>query len=236
MGSLFALLLLIAQQASPPQDDGPVATVSRAGVTPQQAATPLPGEAEYTPTGAPEDDYAFVGWCHGVLSGHRELAQKLGGKLTADDQDKAMEADLERIGAEYLDLYQSALLSAEMSRPRSATERALLARDQGYAKWTDALHAAEHGGKDAAGREIDVVGSYIAWSLPGRCEHASKRLLGGPELSDAYKLKPLDGATTVASAEPAPTSAVAVAPAPTPEQAKADKKSLWSRVKRFGRD
>lgn len=241
MGPLFALLLLAAPQ-TPPQDDGPVATVAKGGVTAQQAATPLPGEAEYTPTGAPEDDYAFVGWCHGVLSGHRDLAAALGQRLVKDEKDKELEADLDKIGAEYLDLYQRALLTAEMSRSRAATERAILARQNGYTKWADALYAARHEGEDETGRTIDVEGSYVGWSLPGRCEHAAKRLLNVVELSDAYKLKPIAGATMTASAsDPAETPSAAAVPvaadeAAVPQPAKADEKSLWSRIKRFGRD
>jgi hypothetical protein len=231
MGPLFALLLL-AGQAEPA--DGPISTKTRPAVTPEQASTPLPGEAEYTPAGAPEDDYAFVGWCHGVLSGHRDLAQKLGAKLTKDAKDKELEADLEKIGAEYLDVYQRALLTAEMSRPLAATERALQAREEGYAKWAPALYAAENGGKDRQGNAVDAEGSYVAWSLPGRCEHASKRLLAnGLELLDAYKLKPLATAATTATTQPAASASKSE---PEPEPAKADGKSLWSRIKRFGRD
>lgn len=241
MGPLLALLLLAEPQAAP-QDEGPVATVSRQAVTAQQAATPLPGEAEYTPTGAPEDDYAFVGWCHGVLSGHRDLAEALGQKLVKDEKDRELEADLDKIGTEYLDLYQRALLTAEMTRSRAATERAVLARDNGYARWRDALYAAKNDGKDESGRAIDVEGSYVGWSLPGRCEHASKRLLDVVELSDAYKLKPVAGATMTASvdgpakAEQAAAEPAAVAETPAPKPAKAGGESLWSRIKRFGRN
>lgn len=234
MGPLFALLLLAGQT---PPDDGPISTKARPAVTPAQATTPLPGEAEYTPPGAPEDDYAFVGWCHGVLSGHRDLAKKLGAALLKDDKDRELEADLETIGAEYLDTYQQALLTAEMSRPRAATERAMKAREDGYARWAPALYAADHGGKDQQGKAVDAEGSYVAWSLPGRCEHASKRLLAnGLELSGAYKLQPLTTAgPPTAAAQPAATPQESAAE-PAPEPAKADRRSLWSRIKRFGRD
>lgn len=243
MGPLFALLLLAGQT---PPDDGPISTKARAAVTPTQAATPLPGEAEYTPPGAPEDDYAFVGWCHGVLSGHRDLAKKLGAVLLKDDKDREIEADLDRIGAEYLDTYQRALLTAEMSRPREATERAMKAREAGYARWSAALYAAQHGGKDQQGKAVDAEGSYVAWSLPGRCEHASARLLeNGLGLSDAYKLKPVEAASgpvaaTTPSAPAAPATPVSETVAATPPEAepdatRADHRSLWSRIVRLGR-
>lgn len=241
MGPLFALMLL-AGQAAPA--DGPISTKARPAVTPEQAATPLPGEAEYTPPGAPEDDYAFVGWCHGLLSGTRELATALKADLTRPGQSEIkgarsnaeIEADLEEIGRAYLQTYEQALLTAETSRPRSATERALAAREAGYTQLKSALIAAAK--QDRAAEETQsLILYYSNLSVPARCEHASKRLLAnGLELSDAYKLKPLAGATTPAATVQPAAETSAEAAEPSAEPAEPGRKSLWSRIKRFGRD
>lgn len=204
MGPLLALALLAAAQ----QDEGPVQTApAPEAITPQQAATPLPGEAEFTPPGAPQDDYGFVAWCHGVLSGHRELASLIRPQLDSDADAKALEDDLQTIGNEYLQSYQEALIYAEGTKPRASTERAMAAREAGYAKWRDALAAASNGGATPDGRKIDLAGTYVAWSLPGRCEHATKRLMEGDDLlSAAYRLdrsKPLGKPGEAAATEPA---------------------------------
>jgi hypothetical protein len=234
MGPLLAVLLLAGQT---PPADGPISTKARPAVTPEQAATPLPGEAEYTPPGAPEDDYAFVGWCHGLLSGTRELATALkadltrpgGAEIKGARSNAEIEADLEEIGRAYLKTYEQALLTAEMSRPRPATERALAAREVGYSQLKTALAAAAKEDRGAEETQSLIL-YYSNLSVPARCEHASKRLLAnGLELSDAYKLAPLAGAAPPAAVQPRVASA-------EPEPEKTERKSLWSRITRLGRD
>jgi len=59
--SLFALALLAAEPPS---------------VAPATAA-PKPTSEEPVPAGAPSDDYGFVNWCAGALTGHMALYQQV---------------------------------------------------------------------------------------------------------------------------------------------------------------
>lgn len=154
VSALLALALLLADPAA----DAPVATKA------PDAAPPVPA-AELLPQGAPEDDFGFVAWCHGVLSGHMDLAVRVQDKLPLDDAQT-------RIGKAYLAGYEAALDAAPEGKTEEGRKRALAAREDGWKKW------------DAA-RGVDqqlAADSYLAWQLPGRCEHAAHRLAGRKDL------------------------------------------------------
>lgn len=154
--SLFALMLAAAAA------DEPVATSPAARETAAAAAPQRPADI---PASAPTDDYGFVAWCHGALSGHMELRELVKPELDAlspGDDDSAQLA----AGKEALELYSRALKSAEKASPVAIHNRALQSSGQGYRIWSAARTAEPR----------TRMWSYLMWELPPRCETAAKRL------------------------------------------------------------
>ena len=191
----------------------------------QDPAPPPPAEAAPVAAGAPADDYGFVAWCRGALSGHMELyrsvkpeisqvraakaqkllagksddeAAKLQAQLRKDDaHEDELDVQQQAAGQEYLDLYGRALAAGEAAGQSHARGVELTA--QGYRIWA-AARAAEGQTR---------MYSYLMWDLPGRCETAAKSLQSKSNLFGA--------AFKRAEAPPAPETAAAPAPEAAPQ-------------------
>jgi hypothetical protein len=143
---------------------GSLLALALAAEAPPEAA---PARDPEIPASAPTDDYGFVAWCHGALSGHMELRPLVKQELDtlspapADDDEKQQAA-----GAEYLKLYTRAMAAAEKASATSIRARAQAASARGYGIWTAARTA------DPRTR----MWSYLMWELPARCEIVAKRL------------------------------------------------------------
>ncbi|HYF23136.1 MAG TPA: hypothetical protein VD929_07040 [Caulobacteraceae bacterium] len=188
-------LLVLALLASDPAADAPVSTA-------QPAAVSAPVELQ--PAGAPTDDFAFVAWCHGVLSGHMEIAERVHSILPMDEVQQ-------KIGKAYIKGYEAALAAAPQGAEASERERAKAARESGFRNWDKARAA-----------ELQVAAdTYLGWQLPGKCEHAAKRVSGRDDLfSLAPTLADLEADGPVArSGVQAPPVSTAPAPELTPEPA-----------------
>lgn len=181
--AVLSLVLAAAQQAQPPEGgaDAPVATqrsTPRIPAGPAIDPTNLP-----IPVGAPSDDYGLVAWCHGALRGHMELATQI--NETDEEQDA--------IGREYLKTYEVALAAAPQSRTTEGARTAAEARDTGYASWAPA--------RTSTNRETQKF-TYLGWQLPGRCEHAAKRLSTNGDLLGAALARPAVSVQPVETREP----------------------------------
>ena len=100
--SLFALALLAADPQTAPL--GP--------------SKPAPALEEPFPVGAPTDDYDFVSWCYGALSGHMDLYTIVKPELDKlpdprPQETKVLDAEQKQAGQEYLILYRRATDAAE---------------------------------------------------------------------------------------------------------------------------
>lgn len=213
------VLLLLATLAL---QDAPAAPASPVSTSPA-AAEPAAASASPALTGAPADDYGFVAWCRGALTGHMELFQSaspeiarvreqkarvlLTGKSGAEAEkiqaslakDAAREDELDieqhKAGEDYLTLYQSALTAAEAAgSPHARGEEAA---SQGYRIWSAAR---------ASDGKTQMY-SYLMWELPGRCETAAKSLKEKSSLFGAAFRK-----AEAAPAPPDPAAAPADAP------------------------
>jgi hypothetical protein len=173
-----------------------VSTVAPEVAAPQ-TQTP-PAQAEYTPEGAPRDDYNFTAWCHGVLSGHMALAERVQPVLPLDEVQQ-------KIGKAYLKGYEEALAVGRRGRSAAEIDAADAIRYAARANWNTAMKADLQLGAD----------TYLAWQLPGRCEHAAIRVAGRPNL---FRMAPTQaevesmgvgvaGASEVAEASPPPVTA-----------------------------
>lgn len=172
------------------------------------AGAPLPdpaaavSQAEYTPEGAPQDDYQFTAWCRGVLEGHMALADRVQSVLPLDEVQQ-------KVGNAYLTGYDEALEAGKGAQSAEALQAAANARIAAKANWDRAMKA-----------DLQLAAdTYLAWQLPGRCEHAAKRVAGRDDL---FRMEQSDDASAplaASSAAVTPTSLMAAEPAPADEPA-----------------
>ena len=154
-------------------------------------------QAEYTPEGAPKDDYNFTAWCHGVLSGHMALAEHVQSVLPLDEVQQ-------KIGKVYLKGYEEALQVGRKTRSPAELDAADAIRAAARANWNTAMKADLQLGAD----------TYLAWQLPGRCEHAAKRIAGRDDL---FRMAPgVEETAATAARETAVAEAPAAVAAPAP--------------------
>ena len=212
-----ALLLASLLAQAPPADAAPAALSAPAAVPPSTG-------------GAPADDYGFVAWCRGALSGHMDLyrqtlpemsrvrEEKLAatgaGKSPAElkrmreasAKEAAHDAELDKqqlaAGREYLQLYTRALNAAEEAG--ASRTRGVDVTGQGYRIWSAAR----------AGGARDRMYAYLMWELPGRCETAAKALEQNSGLLGEAFRRAEAPAAPAADAAPAPSTAEAAAAPP----------------------
>ena len=113
------------------------------------------------PAGVPEDDYGLVSWCHGIVMGHVRLGESLG-TLSADDQDFMRIARLEATD------FAGALASARGRQSPESLASAEAASERARAFW------APYMAQETAEERRNTFDLFFG--LPGRCEHAARRL------------------------------------------------------------
>jgi len=166
----LALAAILSSHAAPAQD-GPVRTAPQDG--PIATAGPASGEtvealrlreavayANPLPRGAPEADYPLVAWCEALVNGHIALGETL---TTADDLDR----DIIRLGRLEAADFRSALDAAASRQSTASRAAAEAAAAEATAKWGPLK------GQDESVRS-QAFGLFFG--LPGRCEHAARRL------------------------------------------------------------
>jgi hypothetical protein len=144
-----------APAATPvPDEDGPIATKGKR-IAGQILPVPLIEEA-------PANDFERVAWCYGILSGHMDIAERIG------DNDPEIRA----IGKSYLKTYEAALTLSTEGQTTEGHKRASEWQKTGFQSWATVRAAT----KDKQG------GAYMNWMLPADCEKASVRISGRPNL------------------------------------------------------
>lgn len=205
IASLFALALAQADPAPGPAPEPAMPTL--------KAPPVAPAPEEPFPIGAPHDDYGFVGWCYGALSGHMELFKVVKPELDKlPDSDpketKALDAEQLKAGQEYLALYKRAMEAAEKASPQPINVRGGAAIKLGGNIWAPALQA------DPKTR----MWSYLSWDLPGRCETTAEKLFEKSQLAaEALGITIADAPKEAADRDTASAPPKPAAPAkPTP--------------------
>jgi hypothetical protein len=173
------MLLPLALAASLFLAEAPAAEAAAApDAAPAAAPAEAPADAQSaTPPGAPKDDYQFVAWCYGVLSGYLDLHDQVmpevtriestwrrpGSKLSDDlkvydQQQKQGRADLER--------FKSALTAAEKASIKPINVEGAAALQHGRAVW--------NAGPDIT--QARLAQEWMSWTLPARCGATAKAL------------------------------------------------------------
>ncbi|CAN7219917.1 hypothetical protein LJR219_000746 [Phenylobacterium sp. LjRoot219] len=160
------------------------------------------------PTGAPREDYPFVAWCYGVLSGYLDLHDQVMPEVTRIEStwsrpganladDLKVYATQQRQGQKDLERFKAALVAAEKASLQPINAAGAAAVNRGRAVWM-------------AGPQVSkarLAQEWMSWSLPARCPAVAATL---------EKRSTLLGASLKVNAETevAPETQAA-APAPT---------------------
>ena len=157
---------------------GPAATLLAQADTPQATAPAAPAAAPETlPAGAPEDDYGFMAWCYGALSGHIDLYETVLPEVKRIETTfPAPGETMDRVMAGYaLQHDRGKLILVRYGHALDAEEAkgqtGGVSRDDAIAKgreiWT--------GSDKADSRTLAQL--WMSWGLPGRCDTTAKRLV-----------------------------------------------------------
>ncbi len=152
----FALLAMI-QVA-----DAPIATANR--TTESVDALKLREAVAYAnplPRGAPTEDYPLVAWCDALVTGHADLGDTLTNRVPED-------TELVRLGRLEASDFRGALAAAAPRQTAATRQTAAEAAAAAKAQWAPLL-----ANEDEAVRS-QAFGLFFG--LPGRCEHAARRI------------------------------------------------------------
>ena len=163
LGGVAALSLIGASNAVFAQEaEGPVVTRAR----PAETADALKvreaiAYANPLPRGAPTSDYPLVAWCDALVTGHADLGETLTDHAPED-------LELIRLGRLEAQDFRSALAVAEPRQNAASKAEAARAVAAVKAQWAPLLAS-----QDEAARSQSFG---LFYGLPGRCEHAARRI------------------------------------------------------------
>ena len=158
--SLVSALVIATQTPPPAQDAGVISTAPRDEAVETERFREAVAYANPMPRGAPEADYPLVAWCEALVNGHVALGET----LTNGDE---LDLDIIRLGKLEAADFRAALDAAEPRQTAASRAAAATAAAEASAKWTPLV------GQDEAVRS-QAFGLFFG--LPGRCEHAARRL------------------------------------------------------------
>jgi hypothetical protein len=123
-------------------------------------------EPEPLPAGTPTDDYEFMGWCTGILTGHMDLYTKVKPELSAIskrwnsvDEDNKQEADQQVEGHKLLVRFRGVMAKAEVQKP-SLGPTGQAAVKKGLDSWSKI---------DSVDKQAQAY-SWMNFGLPVQCE------------------------------------------------------------------
>ena len=165
--SILAVLAAAAVLQVPgqtPTPDGPIVTaapvVEAADAVRYREAVAY---ANPMPRGAPDADYPLVAWCDALVTGHVAIGESL---TNADPLD----LDIIRLGRLEAADFRAALRSAEPRQTAATRAAAREAAAEATARWAPLMAQDEAVRSQAFG---------LFFGLPGRCEHAARRIREG---------------------------------------------------------
>ena len=159
MNALIALAAALIVQSP---DDGPIRTGGTAAESAESVRVrEAIAYANPLPPGAPTNDYALTAWCDALVSGHVRLGETL-----TDPSD--LDQEIMRLGRLEAADFRAGLTAARDRQSPETLAAAEAAAAERTALWDTAIAR-----EDEASRS-QVFGLFFG--LPGRCEHAARRL------------------------------------------------------------
>ncbi|MDP1738991.1 MAG: hypothetical protein Q8L23_16305 [Caulobacter sp.] len=220
MAPLIFALALLAQDApateAPSPDaspDGPVATA----VPRKQTVAPLPIQGG--PVTPPSDDYGYVGWCYGAMSGYVELYDRAMPEVTRIERAWPTPSTEENIREVYpaqrdeakrnLVLFARAMEAAEKASPTPIQDQGAAAIRRGRGVWTGAGNVPK----------AQLAQFWMSWSPPAKCEETARTLEARSNLFGQALSFNAPGAAPVAPPPPGDPAAPALMATTTDEPA-----------------
>jgi len=163
MLTLVAVAAILSAQ-TPPAQEGPIRTGGSTVATETAAEVRLREALAYSnplPRGAPTEDYALVAWCDAWVSGHVTLGESLTDN-NAEDQ------EIIRLGRLEAQDFRSALQVADRRATASQKTAARAAVARANQTWAPLLAETDEA--------VRSRGFGLFLGLPGRCEHAARRV------------------------------------------------------------
>ncbi|MBN9467016.1 MAG: hypothetical protein J0J08_15435 [Brevundimonas sp.] len=157
MSLIGASSAVFAQEA-----EGPVVTRARPAETVDALKVrEAIAYANPLPRGAPTSDYPLVAWCDALVTGHADLGETLTDHAPED-------LELIRLGRLEAQDFRSALAVAQPRQNAASKAEAARAVAAVKAQWAPLLAS-----QDEAARSQSFG---LFYGLPGRCEHAARRI------------------------------------------------------------
>ncbi|WEK39364.1 MAG: hypothetical protein P0Y50_12565 [Candidatus Brevundimonas colombiensis] len=160
--ALSVLSVLAAGPVMAQSQDGPIVTGNRSAESADALKTrEAIAYARPLPRGAPSADYPLVAWCDALVSGHADLGDTLPAHAPED-------VELVRLGRLEAQDFRTALAVAaprQSAASKAEAERAVAAVKAQWATLID--------NPDAEARSQSFG---LFFGLPGRCEHAARRI------------------------------------------------------------
>lgn len=160
--SLVSAFVIASQTPPPPRDGGVMSTAPGDEAVETERFREAVAYANPMPRGAPEVDYPLVAWCEALVNGHVALGETLTNRDPLDQ-------DILRLGRLEAADFRAALDAAEPRQTTAARAAARAAAAEATAKWTPLVDQEESARSQAFG---------LFFGLPGRCEHAARRIRG----------------------------------------------------------
>lgn len=202
----FALLAQDAPPAVPSPDDGPMATAAPR----KQDVAPLPIQGG--PVSAPTDDYGYVGWCFGAVSGYVDLYDRAMPEVIrierawptpgTEENIKEVYPAQKREAVESLALFRRAIEAAEKASPTPIATQGAAAIKKGRGVWTGATSVPK----------AQLAQFWMSWSPPRKCEETAKALEARSNLFGQALTANAAAAAAPAPSEPEPVPLAEAAP------------------------
>lgn len=157
----MSLILATAFALALSGQDGPIITARQAPSESVEALRQREAMAYAypIPPGIPADDFGFLGYCEGLISGHIELGETLGARA---DEELMRLGRLERQDFQTARQVGAARSTAAQVAASDAAFQAAMTRWQPYITNANA--------------DTRQEGFDLFFGLPGRCEHAARRV------------------------------------------------------------
>ena len=210
---LLLAFALLAQDtpAATSADDGPVATAAPR----KQDVAPLPIQGG--PVSAPADDYGYVGWCFGAVSGYVDLYDRAMPEVIRIERAWPTPGTEENIREVYpaqkrdavasLALFRRAIEAAEKASPTPIAPQGAAAIKKGRGVWTGATTVPK----------AQLAQFWMSWSPPAKCEETARALEARSNLFGQALTANTAVAAPVAAAPPPEPAPVPLAEAPLAE-------------------
>lgn len=157
----MSLSLALAMTLSLAAQDGPMITGRTA---PTESVNSLREReavayAYPLPPGVPADDFGFLAYCDGLITGHIQLGETLG---------EGADTELLRLGRLERQDFESARIVGAARLPAAQVAAANAAYERAMVRWQPYLNNPD---TDQRQEAFDLF-----FGLPGRCEHAARRV------------------------------------------------------------